>query len=533
MNFTMEPKSIEKGMTYRWIAKILCVLFISITLLNSGVVFARKIDAYFAPNGGFAKINNSRRIKLPNGKKVLPTMNNAVLDLVLRAPKGCEIKIVMYNFSLLELQKILIDAVLKKNIRVKVILDGVASWTKESIDNFIDLVKKAKKGKKNFDFQMKIIKQDAMVKHERIRTLDDKKIIYGTMHEKFGIIYDKTRTKPVHSFAGSSNLSNFSDIMFAENRIVFKNSPIISGVFAQEFGRLWNHFGTAVIGKCPDEEFVEVKGDAGIRVIFNAAKYLIKDNNRIDNEIIKNLEAVDPEKGSIDIAMFSFTHYQLAQKVLKLAKKYPKVKVRIMLDQSQMQGGENRRGLMSLLIEKDIVKNKLKNVSVRYKWRANAYGHDEETDTIDLNHFRCRLLHHKFVVVDKKVLLTGSYNWSQSAEFRNLENLMVFYKDVKGHSDVIKRFLAEYDFIWNSNIQTITAKKGIKLSEKIKKVLSDPFLLKLRNYVDTEKNPTMLKAYKNLGVKFKKLRKAAKKLVAVNLLKITGTKKGSIMQLAD
>lgn len=36
------------------------------------------------------------------------------------------------------------------------------------------------------------------------------------------------------------------------------------------------------------------------------------------------------------------------------------------------------------------------------------------------------LMHQKFAVIDRKVLLTGSYNWTVSAENSNDENLLVF-----------------------------------------------------------------------------------------------------------
>lgn len=36
------------------------------------------------------------------------------------------------------------------------------------------------------------------------------------------------------------------------------------------------------------------------------------------------------------------------------------------------------------------------------------------------------LMHQKFAVVDRRVVFTGSYNWTHSAEKRNDENLLVF-----------------------------------------------------------------------------------------------------------
>ena len=53
----------------------------------------------------------------------------------------------------------------------------------------------------------------------------------------------------------------------------------------------------------------------------------------------------------------------------------------------------------------------------------------------DSNH-----MHHKFCIVDKEVLLTGSYNWTRSAYERNDENILI--TEEKG---VVKSFLREFE----------------------------------------------------------------------------------------
>ena len=37
-----------------------------------------------------------------------------------------------------------------------------------------------------------------------------------------------------------------------------------------------------------------------------------------------------------------------------------------------------------------------------------------------------KLMHHKYMIVDNRILSTGSYNWSRTAEHKNHENLQVF-----------------------------------------------------------------------------------------------------------
>jgi mitochondrial cardiolipin hydrolase len=52
-------------------------------------------------------------------------------------------------------------------------------------------------------------------------------------------------------------------------------------------------------------------------------------------------------------------------------------------------------------------------------------------------------MHHKFMLVDGKALITGSYNWTRSAAKFNHENILLT-KEV----GVVKSFLKEFDQLW-------------------------------------------------------------------------------------
>lgn len=53
-------------------------------------------------------------------------------------------------------------------------------------------------------------------------------------------------------------------------------------------------------------------------------------------------------------------------------------------------------------------------------------------------------MHHKFMVADERMALTGSYNWTQSAARFNHENIML-----TSEAGIIKSFLNEFDKLWN------------------------------------------------------------------------------------
>jgi cardiolipin hydrolase len=52
-------------------------------------------------------------------------------------------------------------------------------------------------------------------------------------------------------------------------------------------------------------------------------------------------------------------------------------------------------------------------------------------------------MHHKFMVVDGRVLLTGSYNWTRSAGKNNHENLISM-----GEPYFVRRFQKEFELLW-------------------------------------------------------------------------------------
>jgi phosphatidylserine/phosphatidylglycerophosphate/cardiolipin synthase-like enzyme len=53
------------------------------------------------------------------------------------------------------------------------------------------------------------------------------------------------------------------------------------------------------------------------------------------------------------------------------------------------------------------------------------------------------IMHNKFAIIDNRILLTGSYNWTFSANHRNDENLMVI-----DDPDVIARYQNYFEKLW-------------------------------------------------------------------------------------
>jgi phosphatidylserine/phosphatidylglycerophosphate/cardiolipin synthase-like enzyme len=52
-------------------------------------------------------------------------------------------------------------------------------------------------------------------------------------------------------------------------------------------------------------------------------------------------------------------------------------------------------------------------------------------------------MHHKVFIVDGKIVAFGSYNFSQSAETRNDENLLIIYNEA-----IAQQFIQEFQRVW-------------------------------------------------------------------------------------
>ena len=52
-------------------------------------------------------------------------------------------------------------------------------------------------------------------------------------------------------------------------------------------------------------------------------------------------------------------------------------------------------------------------------------------------------MHHKFMIVDKKIVLTGSYNWTRSAALYNQENILTMDDE-----EVVSKFSNEFEKLW-------------------------------------------------------------------------------------
>jgi phosphatidylserine/phosphatidylglycerophosphate/cardiolipin synthase-like enzyme len=120
------------------------------------------------------------------------------------------------------------------------------------------------------------------------------------------------------------------------------------------------------------------------------------------------INLISQARKSVYVAIYSFTRDGLARALIDAKNRGVEVKVIIEEENAYGQGSEYRM---------------LKEAGVDIRLDGNP-----------------ALMHHKFMVVDGEIIVTGSYNWSTAAEDRNDENFVV----IRDRS-VAERFIQEFN----------------------------------------------------------------------------------------
>ncbi|MBA7490290.1 Cardiolipin synthase B [subsurface metagenome] len=127
--------------------------------------------------------------------------------------------------------------------------------------------------------------------------------------------------------------------------------------------------------------------------------------------IIKN---IDDAKEFINIAMYTFTDREIAQAIIRARDRG--VDIKIYLDRSQ--------------------------VNAKYSKSRYFVNNGIEGIRISSNNY---IMHNKFAVIDNKIVITGSYNWTASAGERNDENLLLI-----DDNNIIKEYQNQFNNLWNN-----------------------------------------------------------------------------------
>jgi hypothetical protein len=118
------------------------------------------------------------------------------------------------------------------------------------------------------------------------------------------------------------------------------------------------------------------------------------------------------------------------------------------------------------------------------------------------------LMHHKFCIIDDKILITGSYNWTTKARYYNKENIIII-EDEK----VVNEFIKEYD-----GLKTLATPKENYIFDNLKEKddIENNELFELEQKFNSEIESKIEEIKRIRTNEFRKLGSLAEKWVAKN-----------------
>eukprot|EP01024_Parvocaulis_polyphysoides_P050771 TRINITY_DN4955_c1_g1_i1.p3 TRINITY_DN4955_c1_g1~~TRINITY_DN4955_c1_g1_i1.p3 ORF type:complete len:194 (-),score=17.06 TRINITY_DN4955_c1_g1_i1:1492-2073(-) len=132
-----------------------------------------------------------------------------------------------------------------------------------------------------------------------------------------------------------------------------------------------------------------------------------------DSNLVHLLNFIRSARSRIDVCVFTITCNDIADALLYVHKKGVRIRIITDDDQATSQGS-------------DAVE--LHKAGIQVKTDDSPYH-----------------MHHKFCVIDGKILINGSFNWTRQAVLHNQENIVIM-----NDQRVIKPFQSKFEQMWNT-----------------------------------------------------------------------------------
>ena len=253
--------------------------------------------------------------------------------------------------------------------------------------------------------------------------------VYGTsrtLHEKFGLVDAGGKWWKRKLINGSANWSRGAETRYSENTVVFGMHSHLFYAFQMEFNRLMAVARPASPGaENHTQEVSLTTPNPNIRRYETA---FFSGNNSggttlVADEIIRVMRTAQT---SIYCDIAHFNSNQIADALIDIRHQNPALKIEVMLDMGEYADKKSRTTELEAA-----------GIEVRYKVYSLSFDHP-----------RSQLQHHKTLIVDERDLVTGSYNWSDTAEHSNYENVISIRGHVRRNERLVKAFVDEHKRLW-------------------------------------------------------------------------------------
>ncbi len=383
-------------------------------------------------------------------------LGDNIEQVIIDAIKGAKrsVDVAVQEFRLPGIAKAMIE---KRNqgVRVRLIIEntynkGYSEYTKEEIARFTerekgkyeDFLAFADLNKDGVISREEALERDTipMIKEARLDYIDDTADGTkgsGLMHHKFTIVDEEIVLTGSANYTMSDmhgDASNMETVGNANNFVVIK-SPEVAKYFTEEFNIMWGdgpggNTDSRFKGRKPHRPPREFRvGDAKVIVKFSPDRRKVDYFSTSNGLIAKTLNSAQK---SIDLALFVFAEPYFGNLI---EERYNQgVKVRALVERGfAYREYATTLDMWGLLSTQDC---KLGN---QRPWSKPI------TTVGSYNAKRGDMLHHKFGLIDKQTVITGSHNWSMNANYNNDETLLVIR-----HPMVAAHYEREYERLFSN-----------------------------------------------------------------------------------
>jgi len=276
----------------------------------------------------------------------------------------------------------------------------------------------------------------------------------GLMHHKFVVIDGKKVVTGSANFTLSGIHGDFDnpETRGNANHLIVFNSPELANIFTQEFNYLWGDG----VGRKKDSLFGLKKPERRTKIInINDTSILVKFSPNSRSTLWQNssngLIARELAKATmnIDLALFVFSDQEIADTLEK--ESLQGVKVRTLIDPSfAYQYYSEGLDLLGITLPRNCT----------YEENNNPWKTPIETVGVPTLAIGDKL-HHKFAIIDRYIVITGSHNWSNAANHINDETVLVIY-----NPRIAQHFQREFDYLYDNAILGITEELAQRVQEE-------------------------------------------------------------------
>lgn len=215
------------------------------------------------------------------------------------------------------------------------------------------------------------------------------------MHHKFAVI------DGLEVWSGSMNLT-LGSAYWANNNLLALTSAELAASYTREFEEMFlqDRFGAVSLADTPYPS-VAMQG-AQVEILFSP-------DDGVERRL---LELLGQAEHSIEFLAFAFTSAQLAEAMLDRAREG--VEVRGVFDEEQSGGAGSAYQAM-------------REAGLDVRLDANRGD-----------------MHHKVILIDRAIVVTGSYNFSRSAEEQNDENVLILHA-----APIAAEYLIEFERVFD------------------------------------------------------------------------------------